>query len=152
MLTNKRKARKHCETNRPAPPLLLKQVQLRLAQEPSSASGIQKTLAESNDGAENVAIFPFAIPMLAGPAAIMSVMVLSVDFNGRMLMNLTGYGALLAEMVVTGNIMALATIAGRMIDPRLSNIFSKVAAIILLALSVQFLINGLTSLQLITAS
>ena len=55
--------------------------------------------------------------MLALPAAIMSVMVVSADFNGSMAMSVTGYGALLAVILVTGKIMVLTAIAGRMIDP-----------------------------------
>ena len=35
-----------------------------------------------------------------------------------MVMNQTGYGALLAVMLVTCKIMALTAIAGRMIDPK----------------------------------
>ena len=98
-----------------------------------------------------MAIFPLAIPMLAGPAAIISVMVVSADFSGSMVMNLTGYGALLAVMLVTGKIMVLTAIADRMIDPRLTNVFSRVTAIILAALSVQYVIDGFTTLQLIAA-
>ena len=89
--------------------------------------------------------------MLAGPAAIMSVMVVSADISGSRVMILTGYGALLAVMLVTGMIMVLTVFAGRMIDSRLSNVLSRVTAIILAALSVQYVINGLTTLQLIVS-
>ena len=46
----------------------------------------------------------------------MSVMVVSADFGGSMVMSLTGYGALLAVMLATGKIMVLTAIADRMID------------------------------------
>ena len=89
--------------------------------------------------------------MLAGPAAIMSVMVVSADFNGSMLTSLIGYGALMAVMLATGLIMVVTAIAERIIDLRLSNVFSRVTAIILAALSVQYVIDGLAALQLITS-
>ncbi len=54
-------------------------------------------------------------------------------------------------MLVTGKIMVLTVIADRMIDPRLSNVFSRVTAIILAALSVKYVIDRLTALQLIVA-
>jgi multiple antibiotic resistance protein len=150
MLTSKRQARKRRETTGPETgpaPAHAAQVGAR------TTTGKQHTKDTSgnDDEPENVAIFPLAIPMLAGPAAIMSVMVVSADFSGSMVMSLTGYGALLAVMLVTGKIMVLTAIADRMIDPRLSNVFSRVTAIILAALSVQYVIDGLTALQLIAA-
>jgi small neutral amino acid transporter SnatA (MarC family) len=54
-------------------------------------------------------------------------------------------------MLATGLIMVLTAIAERIIDPRLSNVFSRVTAIILAALSVQYVIDGLAALHLITS-
>ena len=121
--------------------------------------GVRGTVPETMDVSvfdmpgmkKKVAIFPLAIPMLAGPAAIMSVMVVSADFSGSMVTSLIGYGALMAVMLATGLIMVLTAIAERIIDPRLSNVFSRVTAIILAALSVQYVIDGLAALQLITS-
>ena len=161
MLTSKRQARKRRETT--GPETDRSETGPTLAAEAATAEagaritpGKQHTkdtkdTSGSDDEPENMAIFPLAIPMLAGPAAIMSVMVVSADFSGSMVMSLTGYGALLAVMLATGKIMVLTAIADRMIDPRLSNIFSRVTAIILAALSVQYVIDGMTALQLIAA-
>ena len=98
---------------------------------------------------ESVAIFPLAIPLLAGPAAVTSVMVISADFNSSFTMILTGYAALLAVMLATGAILALTGLAENMIDARLSNVFSRVTAIILAGLSVQFIVDGLMVLGVI---
>ena len=81
----------------------------------------------------------------------MSVMVVSADFSGSMVASLIGYSALMAVMLATGLIMVLTAIAERIIDLRLSNVFSRVTAIILVALSVQYVIDGLPALQLITS-
>ena len=158
MLTSKRQARKRRETT--GPETDRSETGPTLAAEAGTAEAGARTTPDkqqtkdtsgNDDEPENVAIFPLAIPMLAGPAAIMSVMVVSADFSGSMVMSLTGYGALLAVMLATGKIMVLTAIADRMIDPRLSNIFSRVTAIILAALSVQYVIDGMTALQLIAA-
>ena len=87
--------------------------------------------------------------MPPGPAVIMSVIVVSADFSGSMVMILTGYGALLTVMFFTGMIMVLTAFIDKIIDLRLSNVFSRVTVIILAALSVQCVINGLTTLNLI---
>ena len=150
MLTSKRQARKRRETTGPETgPAPAHAAEAGARTTPGKQH--TKDTSGNDDEPENVAIFPLAIPMLAGPAAIMSVMVVSADFSGSMVMSLTGYGALLAVMLATGKIMVLTAIADRMIDPRLSNVFSRVTAIILAALSVQYVIDGLTALQLIAA-
>ena len=64
-------------------------------------------------------------------------------------MILTGYAALLAVMLATGAILALTGLAENMIDARLSNVFSRVTAIILAGLSVQFIVDGLMVLGVI---
>lgn len=108
-----------------------------------------ETSAEEPD---SVAIFPLAIPMLAGPAAIMSVMVVSADFGDSMSQSVTGYSALLSVMVVTGCLLALTGYAERWIDQRLGNVFSRVTAIILAALSVQYIVDGLVMLGIVTGA
>lgn len=100
---------------------------------------------------DNVAIFPLAIPLLAGPAAIMSVMVVSADLDGSFALQVTGYSALLAVMVLTGIILSLTVLAERIIDPRAANVFSRITAIILAALSVQYVIDGVTLLGFIAS-
>ena len=160
MLNSKRQARKRRETTAPAlasnfAPDFVPNLGLNIADNAGDeAIPSQKSRKEdsgNDDEPENVAIFPLAIPMLAGPAAIMSVMVVSADFSGSMVTSLTGYGALMTVMLATGLIMVLTAIAERIIDPRLSNVFSRVTAIILAALSVQYVIDGLAALHLITS-
>jgi multiple antibiotic resistance protein len=155
MLTSKRQTRKRLETTGPAtgptPAFAAEAGTAEAGARTTPGKQQTKDTTGNDDEPENVAIFPLAIPMLAGPAAIMSVMVVSADFSGSMVMSLTGYGALLAVMLATGKIMVLTAIADRMIDPRLSNVFSRVTAIILAALSVQYVIDGMTALQLIAA-
>ena len=156
MLNSKRQARKRRETTAPAlasafAPDLGLNIADNAGDEAIPSQKSTKEVSSNDDEPENVAIFPLAIPMLAGPAAIMSVMVVSADFSGSMVASLIGYSALMAVMLATGLIMVLTAIAERIIDLRLSNVFSRVTAIILAALSVQYVIDGLAALQLITS-
>ena len=134
MLNSKRQTRKKIETTNQ-----------------SLEKGLFKASAANHQDKdqESVAIFPLAIPLLAGPAAVTSVMVISADFNSSFTMILTGYAALLAVMLATGAILALTGLAENMIDARLSNVFSRVTAIILAGLSVQFIVDGLMVLGVI---
>ena len=100
---------------------------------------------------DNVAIYPLAIPLLAGPSAIMSVIVVTGGFaSGGMSAVLTGYAALLAVMVATGVILSLTVLAEGWMNEKITMVFSRITAIILAGLSVQYVIDGLAAIGLIT--
>jgi multiple antibiotic resistance protein len=90
----------------------------------------------------NIAAFPLAIPLMAGPGAITATLLLSGQAQGRMLW----LAALLAVIVV----VALACLATFLIARRLSGVLgitgnvvlSRVLGIILAALAVQYVIDG----------
>ena len=100
---------------------------------------------------DNVAIYPLAIPLLAGPSAIMSVIVVTGGFaSGGLSAVLTGYAALLAVMVATGIILSLTVLAEGWMNEKITMVFSRITAIILAGLSVQYIIDGLAAIGLIT--
>ena len=109
-----------------------------------------------DDGAgepDNVAVYPLAIPLLAGPSAIMSVIVVTGGFaSGGVSAVLTGYAALLAVMVTTGAILSLTVLAEGWMNEKITMVFSRITAIILAGLSVQYIIDGLAAIGLITLS
>lgn len=97
----------------------------------------------SND--DNIAIFPLATPPLAGPAAITSVMVVASSPASKVDI-VIGYGAMVAVMLATANILIIANLAESYINPRSTLVFSRITAIILAALSIQYIIDGLQAL------
>ena len=99
---------------------------------------------------DNVAIYPLAIPLLAGPSAIMSVIVVTGGFaSGGVAAVLTGYAALLAVMVATGAILSLTVLAEGWMNEKITMVFSRITAIILAGLSVQYVIDGLFATGLV---
>ncbi len=99
---------------------------------------------------DNPAIYPLAIPLLAGPAAIMSVIVVNAGFAGALTSTIIGYTSLLAVMVATGVILCLTVVAESWLNERVTMVFSRITAIVLAGLSVQYVIDGLTLVGLIT--
>ena len=101
---------------------------------------------------DNVATFPLATPLLAGPSAIMSVIVVTAGFAGNGFASLmTGYAALLAVMALTGLILTVTVVAERWLNERVTMVFSRITAIILTGLTVQYVIDGLTNIIIIVA-
>ena len=105
---------------------------------------------DSDSAADNLAIYPLAIPLLAGPSAIMSVIVVNAGFAGALASTLTGYAALLAVMVATGIILCLTVVAEGWLNEKITMVFSRITAIILAGLSVQYVIDGLTAIGIVS--
>ena len=96
---------------------------------------------------DNVAIYPLAIPMLAGPAAIISVIVVNASFSSALADTLIGYFALLAVMASTGLIMCLTVFAESWMNEKVTMVFYRITAIVLAGLSVQYILDGLSSVN-----
>ena len=77
----------------------------------NAAEDISGSGAPDGSDANNLVVYPLAIPLLAGPSAIMSVIVVNAGFAGALASTLTGYAALLAVMMATGIILCLTVVA-----------------------------------------
>ena len=116
----------------------------------STGSGNAGDAVEEEADGDNLAICPLAIPPLAGPSAIISVIVVNAGFAGALASILTGYAALLAVMLATGIILCLTVIAEDWLNEKITMVFSRITAIILAGLSVQYVIVGLAAIGLVT--
>ena len=107
-------------------------------------SPVQETAAETAEGAtkDDIAITPLAVPMLAGPAAISTVILLdaqAVSWAQR--------GMLLACVVLVGLAsyitLALGASGAKWMTPLAEKIITRLMGLLLAALAIQFLFNGL---------
>ena len=107
-------------------------------------SPVMETAAETAEGRakDDIAITPLAIPMLAGPAAISTVILLDAQATSW-----AQRGLLLACLVVVGLasyiILALGAKGARWLTPMAEKIVTRLMGLLLAALAVQFLFNGL---------
>jgi multiple antibiotic resistance protein len=91
---------------------------------------------------EDISIFPMAMPMIAGPGSIASVMLLMSQNDGvdRSAVILAAMGAILvltlAALIAAGPIM-------RLLGARIEAVISRVLGVILAALATQFVIDGI---------
>lgn len=107
-------------------------------------SPVMETAAETAEasGKDDIAITPLAIPMLAGPAAISTVILLDAQATGW-----TQRGILLTCLAVVGLasyiILALGAKGAKWLTPMAEKIITRLMGLLLAALAVQFLFNGL---------
>ena len=88
-------------------------------------------------------IFPLAIPLLAGPAAITSVIVSSSNTLNNFYYVFSHIVALFSVFFITCLLFLLIIKSEKFISTKLLQVFSRIIAIILAALSIQFIIDGL---------
>jgi len=92
-----------------------------------------------------ITVFPLSIPLIAGPAALTSI-VLLINANSFSSENLLMvYLALALVMIVTLLHMLFSTFIAKFAGKNILNVFSRVIALILASLAIQFVIDGLKS-------
>ena len=132
--------------------LFLIALEMTLARRPGPAAALSaKESEEAEDKAEahaEIAVFPFATPLIAGPGAMTSAIVLAAGTRG----NLTLFGAviaaILAVMLVTLVLFLLAQEVHQLIGVTARKVIVRVFGILLAALAVQSIFNGLTEARI----
>jgi multiple antibiotic resistance protein len=94
-------------------------------------------------GPDDISVFPLAIPLLAGPGAITSVMLLMARHQGELLAQATVIAVLAAVMGICVVIFLLVEPLARLLGPTLTHVVSRLLGILLAALAVQYVLDGL---------
>lgn len=97
---------------------------------------------EGTPEAEDVSVFPMAIPMIAGPGSIATIMLMSARAEG-LSEGLVVLGALTAVLVLTLLALLAAGPLMRLIGAKLEAMITRILGVILAALAVQFVLDGL---------
>lgn len=108
-------------------------------------SGIRRPTAPEEEEAEqrqDVSVFPLAFPLLAGPGALTSI-VLLIERANAVVPALGVIAALVAVMAITLGLLLVAPRVMRLIGLTGANVVSRVLGIVLAALAAQFVLDGL---------
>jgi multiple antibiotic resistance protein len=113
-------------------------------------TGAKQTPEETQAGAEsgNPAVFPLAIPMIAGPGTIATVLVLVSLAHGDRVEEALVFAAYASAMVVTWICMRASAQVLRLIGTTGIHVVTRLFGILLSALAIQFVINGLAETPL----
>jgi len=108
-------------------------------------SGTKSTTPEKEEAKmrEDISVFPLAFPFIAGPGALATILLTAGELWGKPLL-FAGFLAVVALVMIVCWILMLAT-------PRLmkvlgvtgANVMSRLSGVILAALAVQFIIDGI---------
>ena len=117
-------------------------------------SGSTSTTDEEEDEArhsEDISVFPLATPLIAGPGAISAVILLRANAEGNAAIELATVLALFSIIAVTFLCLLAATQLQRLLGATGLNVINRIMGVILSALAVQFIFDGLASSGLLSS-
>jgi multiple antibiotic resistance protein len=111
-------------------------------------SRVQETHEERAAGAEktDIAITPLAMPMLAGPGAISTAILLQHQ-AANWLQCLALYGSIVVVAYVSYLVLRLSAKGATRLSPIAMNIAVRIMGMLLAAIAMQFLVNALKALR-----
>ena len=91
----------------------------------------------------NIAVFPISIPLIVGPSALTLSVLISKNFNYTMLDLYTQFLPMILVLMLTSIMIIFSTYLLKVLNETIIKILQKIFGIILGALSVEFIINGI---------
>lgn len=92
--------------------------------------------------ADDISVFPMAIPMITGPGSIASIMLLNSRADG-LVESLVVLGAMTAVILITLLALLAAGPLMKFVGPKLEAMITRILGVILAALATQFVLDGL---------
>ena len=103
----------------------------------------RETAVETAEGIEkdDIGIMPLGVPMLAGPGAISTVMVLALGAKGPT-MTAAVYVSIVLTAVITYFVLAAASMVERRLGQTGMRILTRLMGLVLCAIAIQFIVDG----------
>ncbi len=93
--------------------------------------------------AEDIAIFPLGIPLIAGPGAITSALLLTSRYKGSPVEQGIVLASMLLVLAITLATFLAAGRLGRIIGPTLAGVATRLLGILLAAVAVEYMVVGI---------
>ena len=91
----------------------------------------------------NIAVFPISIPLIVGPSALTLSVLISKNFNYTTLDFYTQFLPMILILMLTSIMIIFSTYLFKVLNKTIIKVLQKIFGIILGALSVEFIINGI---------
>jgi multiple antibiotic resistance protein len=113
-------------------------------------SGLRSTTRGEYHEAEHrqdISVFPLAFPLLAGPGALTTILLLASGQRGEPILLGAVLGALVLVLMLTWAVLRLAGPLLRVLGETGSNVIGRLLGLLLAALAVQFMVDGVTAVM-----
>jgi len=121
---------------------------MTLSRRPGPGALTMRESAEAENKAEahaEIAVFPLATPLLAGPGAMTGAIVLAAGTKGDFMLLTAVIGAIIAVMLVTLVLLLLAQEVHQLIGVTARKVIVRVFGVLLAALAVQLIFDGISA-------
>ncbi len=111
-------------------------------------SGLRSTTLRERQEAEHrndISVFPLAIPLIAGPGALTTVLLMLANGREQPFITAIVLGVLVLVLLITLVTLLFAVHIMRFIGETGANVISRVLGIVLTALAVQFVLDGIST-------
>lgn len=110
-----------------------------------ASGGTTTTNAETQEAEhkQDISVFPLATPLIAGPGAMGAVILFIANAQGDLATQLIVITALLAVLLITLMALLGATYIQKILGVSGQHVFSRVFGVLLCALAVQFVFDGI---------
>ncbi len=98
---------------------------------------------QSRTNEDDPSVFPLAIPLIAGPGAIATMILLTSQNGGEWAWVMTVHAVMVSVILLTFCFFLLANPIERLLGPVGINVVTRLLGMLLAALSVQFVLDGL---------
>ena len=102
-------------------------------------------------GKQDISVFPLATPLIAGPGTMGAVILLMANSRGELGEQVVVVAALLVVLLITLMLLLLAGTVHRLLGVTGLNVVSRIFGVLLTALAVQFMFDGLAASGLISS-
>jgi multiple antibiotic resistance protein len=92
---------------------------------------------------DSIAVFPISIPLIAGPSAITLSVLISKNFDYTLESFYLNISPTILTLLVTSIMIFLSKVVGNFFNMTILNIIQRIFGLILGALAIQFVINGI---------
>lgn len=109
------------------------------------SGGISTTDDEAREAEtrQDISVFPLAMPLIAGPGAMGASVLLMANTGGDLVLKATVIAALVVILILTLLSLLLATQIQRVLGVTGMHVISRVFGVLLTALAVQFIFDGI---------
>lgn len=124
--------------------LLLIAIDMVFARQSGGNTTTEGETAEAKNK-QDISVFPLATPLIAGPGSMGAVVLLSAESGGDFLHWAITVGAMLSVLLITLGLLLMAGQVQKVLGLTGLNVISRVVGVLLAALSVQFMFDGLAA-------
>jgi len=128
--------------------LLLISIDMVFARDSSATTTTDEENAEAASSTD-ISVFPLATPLIAGPGAIGATILLIADAAGEPTRQVAVVGGLMVILMATYVLLLGATQLQKILGVTILHVVSRIVGVLLAALSVQFIFDGIRTSGLI---